>query len=233
VAHGLASYADAVAVCAEQERLVPACLVGHSFGGAVALEVALRRPELVSSLVLAAAAGISSSTLRARAGLRTLGALRPSLLAARYRTQVARRPLLKRLVFAGLAADPDVLSPEAVHGFLQGSSALSEGRTAVDVLLEHDPRPELHRLICPVLVLWGARDRFLPLADGHEYARRLGAPLRVLPDTGHLLISERPDDCAELIERFVDPTVARAASHGVRKVDELPVEVESAGDRPR
>ncbi len=232
-AHGLASYADAVAVCAGEERLGPACFVGHSFGGAVVLEVALRRPELVSSVVLAAAAGISSSTLRARAGLRTLGVLRPSRLAARYRAQVARRTFLRRLVFAGLAADPDVLSPEAVHGFLQGSSVLSEGRTAADVLLAHDPRPDLDRVTCPVLVLWGARDRFLPLADGHEYSRRLGAPLRVLPDTGHLLISERPDDCAGLIERFLDRAAAGTESDGVRQVDELPVEVEPPGDRPR
>ena len=55
---------------------------------------------------------------------------------------------------------------------------------------------------CPVLVLWGARDRQVPLEDGFEYARRLGAPLRVIADCGHLLIGERPDVCARAVLEF-------------------------------
>jgi len=39
--------------------------------------------------------------------------------------------------------------------------------------------------------------------DAFEYARRLGAPLRVIADCGHLLVGERPDACADAIERFV------------------------------
>ena len=55
---------------------------------------------------------------------------------------------------------------------------------------------------CPVLVLWGARDQQVPLEDGFEYARRLGAPLRVIADCGHLLIGERPDVCARAVLGF-------------------------------
>ena len=47
-----------------------------------------------------------------------------------------------------------------------------------------------------MLVLWGARDQQVPVEDGFEYARRLRAPIRVIADCGHLLISERPDVCA-------------------------------------
>jgi pimeloyl-ACP methyl ester carboxylesterase len=54
-----------------------------------------------------------------------------------------------------------------------------------------------------VLVLWGARDRQVPLEDGFEYARRLGAPIRVIADCGHLLISERPDVCAKAVREFL------------------------------
>ena len=55
---------------------------------------------------------------------------------------------------------------------------------------------------CPVLVLWGARDRQVPLEDGFEYARRLGAPIRVIADCGHLLIGERPEVCARAVLEF-------------------------------
>jgi pimeloyl-ACP methyl ester carboxylesterase len=66
-----------------------------------------------------------------------------------------------------------------------------------------DPRQGLDRVTCPVLVLWGGRDRQVPVSDGFEYARRLRAPLRVIADCGHLLISERPDVCARATQEFL------------------------------
>jgi pimeloyl-ACP methyl ester carboxylesterase len=203
---GISSYAEAVALLAEREGMLPAALAGHSFGGAVALRLALRRPEAVSALVLAAAAGISSSALRARAGLGVLGLFRPSRVAAHHRHRVAKSRRLKRLVFSMLAADPEALSAEAVHGFLAGSPLVTDSRTAAEALFAEDARVELGGLGCPVLVVWGARDRFLPLEDGFEYARRLGAALRVLPDTGHLLVAERPAECAALVQEFLSAT---------------------------
>lgn len=200
---GLASFAAAVEVCVRAEGLRRAAVVGHSLGGAVALRLALTRPARVSALVLAAGAGISSRTRRARLGLGVLGLLRPSRLAARYEPDVAARGRLRGLVFGKLASDPRALSRAAVAGFLAGSRRVTDGGSAAAALLADDPRPELDRIACPVLVLWGARDWFLPLEDAHEYSRRLRAPLRVLPDTGHLLIAERPRECAALIEEFL------------------------------
>ena len=67
----------------------------------------------------------------------------------------------------------------------------------------YDARLELDRIGCPVLVLWGARDLLVPLADGYEFARRLRAPIRVIADCAHLLIGERPDACADAIGEFL------------------------------
>jgi pimeloyl-ACP methyl ester carboxylesterase len=50
-------------------------------------------------------------------------------------------------------------------------------------------------------VLWGARDVQLPLGDAFEYARRLGAPLRVVADCGHLVIVERPAAVLDALEQ--------------------------------
>ena len=60
-------------------------------------------------------------------------------------------------------------------------------------MVAHDPRPDLDRLACPVLLLWGACDTQLPLDDAFEYARRLRAQLRIVADCGHLVIGERPE----------------------------------------
>jgi pimeloyl-ACP methyl ester carboxylesterase len=200
----LAVFADRVATVAEREQMLPAVFVGHSLGGVVALRLALRRPEAVSALVLAAGAGISSTTRRARYGLRILGIIGPRRLVAPWADSVAGSPFLRYAVFGRWgAADPLILSPEAVDGFLEGTRLTSDSVSAARAVVVDDIRQELGDLHCQTLILWGARDNQLPLVDGFEFARRLDAPLRVIADCGHLLIGERPDLCAEAIETFL------------------------------
>jgi len=200
----LAVFADRIALVAEREQLLPAAFVGHSLGAVVALRLALRRPEDVNGLVLAAAAGISSASRRARYGLRILGIIGPRRFVAPWADSVADSPFLRYAVFGHWgAADPLSLSPAAVHGFLAGTRLTSDSVSAARAVVVDDVRPELRELRCPTLVLWGARDSQLTLADGFEFARRLDAPLRVIGDCGHLLIGERPDLCADAIENFL------------------------------
>ncbi len=201
----LAPYADAVAAVLEREAAVPAPVVGHSLGGVVALRLALRRPEHVSGVVVASAAGISSGTEHARRVLMVAGMLKPGRGAARYRRAIARSRRLRVLTFAyWFAADPAMLSPRAVEGFLVGHASHTDVDSAWRALVRDDPRSELAGVRCPTLVLWGARDNQLPLDDAFDYARRLRAPLRLIPDCGHLLIGERPDACLDAIESFLE-----------------------------
>ena len=83
----------------EQEGLAPVDLVGHSFGGLVSIRLATRRPELVRSVVLAAAAGISSSTRWAERVLAFLGWLQPGRRISPHWKAVAASDALKRVVF--------------------------------------------------------------------------------------------------------------------------------------
>jgi pimeloyl-ACP methyl ester carboxylesterase len=200
----LSPFADAVFRIAESEELLPAAVVGHSLGGLVALRLALRRPQAVRALVLAAAAGISSPS-RIRETLVTLLVLtRPARLVAPYRRLIARVGWLRYPVLGYWeVSDPPALSPRAVEGFLAGPALHTDIADAGRALVAADPRLELDRIHCPTLVLWGARDHMVPLEDGIDYARRLRAPLRVIPDCGHLLIGERPGACADAIAIFL------------------------------
>ena len=199
-AQSLNAYADRLALLLDR----PAAVVGHSLGGAIALRLAIRRPELVSALVLAGAAGISSGTRQARYALTMTGLIKPGKRIAPYRRRVARSGLLKTLVFGRWGvSDPPALPPEIAEAFLSGPAQHTDSVSAAKALVRDDPRSDLDRVQCPVLLLWGARDHQLPIDDAFDYARRLRAPLRVIADCGHLLIGERPQACADAIESFL------------------------------
>jgi pimeloyl-ACP methyl ester carboxylesterase len=201
---GLEPFADRVALVAERERMLPAPVVGHSLGGMVVLRFALRRPDDVSALVLAGAAGLSIGNVWGRQLLSIFTAVRPGRLAGRYRSWVSRSPLLRRLVFGFVSvSDPIGLTDEAVEGFLGAQLLHTDVDSAWQALRVDDPRQELEAVHRPVLVLWGAEDVQLPLDDAFEYTRRLRARLRVIPGCGHLLIGERPEACADAIETFL------------------------------
>lgn len=200
----LGTFADAALAAAEQEGLLPAVVAGHSFGGIVALRAAIRRPDAVRGVVLFAAAGISSGRRLAKALLPVVGVTRPGRVVAPLRRRIASTPYLRYGVFTWWgAADPPAMAPEAVEGFLGPYALHTDTLSAGLALLREDPRADLERVRCPVLVVWGTRDNQLGVADAFEYARRLGAPLRSIADCGHLLIGERPDACLDAIGALV------------------------------
>lgn len=200
----LGDLAAHVAAVADHEGMAPAAVVGYSMGGVVALRLAAERPESVTALTLIASAGIVSLTRRAGVWLRLMAALRPGRLISRVQDAVARRPNL-RLVFAWWGAeDARALPPEAVAGFLEAQWEHEDIESAARALRRDDPRVYADRVRCPALVLWGARDRLVPLEDGFEYARRLPASLRIVPAAGHLVVGEYPEECAALLLDFLD-----------------------------
>lgn len=213
-APSLNAYADRIALLLDE----PAAVVGHSLGGAITLRLAIRHPELVSALVLAGAAGISSGTRQARYALAMTGLLKPGKRIAPYRRRVARSASLRTLVFGRWgASDPPAFPPEIAESFLAGPARHTDTVSAAKALVRDDPRRDLDRVECPVLLLWGARDHQLPIDDAFDYARRLRAPVRAIADCGHLLIGERPEACADAINGFlageppVPPRIDRGA----------------------
>lgn len=193
---GLAESAAAlIETLAPVTGAAPLTLVGHGMGGMVALELALRRPELVRQLLLVATApavqpgdGYSRHVAQALAWLAE----------GRGMTEIAET-LLPRLVGSG--ALPAGVQLATV---CQAEVHAATWRRALQALAQFDRRPVLGQLHLPTLLVAGEQDRVTPPALLQGMADAIaGARCVTLPHTGHLPHLERPDDFDELLLGFL------------------------------
>jgi pimeloyl-ACP methyl ester carboxylesterase len=63
---------------------------------------------------------------------------------------------------------------------------------------------QLGQITIPTLIVWGADDHLVPIADGMDYKAKIpGAKMVVVPDSGHAPGIEKPDAVCDAIEQFL------------------------------
>lgn len=199
----LEAVADALAEGLLTSVSPPFDLVGNSLGGAVAVVLAARRPALVRRLVLAAPAGFAPHSAPVA---RAAGAAGERLVAARRRIggPLARSALARRVLLAGTVADPARLTPADARAMIASSAGARRIGAAIATVAAADLRPALGGLAVPWGVVWGDRDRVVPIATlATLRAIAPGAPVETLRGTGHVPHMERPEAFADALERLL------------------------------
>ncbi len=171
----------------------PAVLIGVSFGGMIAQQVALARPDLVSGLVLAGCPGAipeaGRDAMRKR-GADAEGGGMPAVL----------NGTLERWF------TPTFLSTEKVRkvGDRLLADKASNWAAAWEAVAEHDALDRLKTINIPTLVIAGEKDAATPLTAKQALANAIpGSRLLVLQDAPHIMQIECPDGFAQAIIGFL------------------------------
>jgi len=173
---GSREYADVCRDAITELTAEPVVLVGHSFGGRVAVCLAARYPGLVSGLVLTGVPLIRQQT-----------ASTPKL-AYRVGRSLHRRGLLSETRMEALRQK---------YGSADYRNASPVMRSVLVTVVAESYDDELRALQCPTTLVWGAHDTVVPLAVAHAaVAVRPNATLTVVDDADHDLPLTHPDAIA-------------------------------------
>lgn len=187
-------YAEHVAGFIKQIKLDHAVILGHSMGGLIVQQLALKHPELIEKLII-----VDSS-----AHFPTV----PPKYAERFRDtsrnqlEVLSREILssifskKTLAKGNLASMLKYLQPDSVYDPNILVNDFEAGRGV-------DLRDRLKEITIPTLIIAGA-DSLIPISMAqflHENIK--GSVLEIIPDAGHMPMLEKPEEFNEAILRFI------------------------------
>ncbi len=189
--------AKAVVAVLDAEGAEKAVLVGHSMGGMIAQETAVRFPRRVSSLVLFATSAafggkdesFKNEFLAQRLAPLDAGKAMPEIAEELTRGLFGPSPpeAARRRAIASMAAIP-----------------AESYRAALECIVTFNRMDDLARIACPTLVLAAEHDRLAPPRTMERMAARIpGATYRCIAGAGHLANFEQPAAFAHVIDEFL------------------------------
>ncbi len=151
-------------------------IIGHSFGGQIALMIANSHPETISGLILYAAAVVRPAHTFRRSVIHTLSP--------------AFRPLRSLIHKAGAFQDWGNTPPEL--------------QPVMEKIVRQDMTHLLPGTMTNTIILWGDQDRKTPIEHGRKIAEQMpNAELRIIQGAGHSLRNDAPEQFRKELLRAI------------------------------
>jgi pimeloyl-ACP methyl ester carboxylesterase len=168
-------------------------IVGHSFGGLVAAEIAAAAPQSVGRLVLIDPVGLWRDDLPVKNWMVLNDSERRPALFADPHGEAAKR-------FFGVPSD----AAERVDVLAQFIWAQACTGKFVWPLADRGLKNRVHRVAAPTLLIWGKADHIISSVYAREFAARIaGARIELVDNAGHLSHLEQPDAVVKATRAFL------------------------------
>ena len=192
------AHAERMVGLLDELRIPRACIVGHGMGGGIAQALAVGHPQRVSSLCLIDSISLDRRpivTSRFSAVVLAMAGLLPTrAMLATLRRELRRGYIdparAERSIDLYLRPFQDAAGRVAILAHIQAL----EHAQAISIA------QRLSTVAVPTSLIWGRRDRLLPLLLGQRLQAAIpGATLDVIPDVGHFTPEEAPQRISESI----------------------------------
>jgi len=178
-------YADKIAQFIKSQNLKNLTVIGHSFGGRIAIVLSAKYPELVSKLVLIASAGLKRFSLKKWLKIKTYKLLK---LFAKHNKKLSQKLLTKG------SQDYKTCNLQLKPTFLK---------------VINQPLDEYaSKIRCETLLIWGKKDKETPLWMAKRFNKIIpNSGLVVLKDCGHFCFLENSRLVLTVLKSFLKSEV--------------------------
>jgi pimeloyl-ACP methyl ester carboxylesterase len=202
-----------VATLMDQLGIERALLLGHSMGGAIAMQFATDFPERTLGIVYRDGAATPAWKNRHGIFVRMLGPVLPDLAAVADLLLAATLDVPDLLIGRRLSSTVRGLWPDARRNIRAMGRTLPVGAMLMSIDMRDEVRAVMRTRI-PVLGVWGCFDRICNAATAAEFMALTGAPVQWVPG-GHSWMLPRPQGQADVLRHlpkgrsFLDEVHAR------------------------
>ncbi len=182
-------------------RIKYAILVGNSFGGRIAWETAIARPELADRLVLIDSTGYPDKAESAPIAFQMaeIPVFRPLI------EHITPRSFIEKSLAAAYG-DPHKVTSDLVDRYYE-LFLRAGNRQAFIAQFEQDSETDSDRIktiAIPTLILWGGLDRVVPVRDAERFHQDIAhSQLVVFSQLGHVPMEEGPAQTVKVLEEFL------------------------------
>jgi len=157
----------------------PFFLLGHSFGGRVSINFAIRYPNKIKGLILVSSAGIRNKK-------------NPKILFLRKMSFFPGYSFFKKIYYRFILKKTDYINAEPIM------------RKTLSRVVEEDLSYVLSRIRVKTLIIWGEKDNTTPLTQAYLMKEKIkDSRLEILENIGHTPYLEDPEFLAKKILEFI------------------------------
>lgn len=179
----LGDYAQIMATCIQKLAIKHIVLVGHSFGGRIAVKLSTNHPNWLEGMVLVNSAGVYKDTVEKKVKKTVAKVVKPLF-------QSAKMQPLRAKIYQSMGAEDYVATPNLQQTYLN--------------IVTEDLTPVFPSVTVPVHLIWGDKDEETPISIARTMQKSMQhADLEILKGAGHFSFLDKPQEFEHSVMGFV------------------------------